>query len=51
MLSVERICMAHDAVRNYLRHRTRVCGIVPPRVHRERYRARSVALRATLGAA
>jgi len=46
-----RFCTAHDEVRDYFRHRTRLHEVVPPEVQREQYRARSAALRAMLGAA
>ena len=46
-----RLCTAHDEVRGYFRHRTRLQEVVPPRVRREQYRARSAALRAMLAAA
>ena len=46
-----RFCTAHDEVRDYFGHRTRMREVVPLGVQRERFRARSVALRAPLGAA
>jgi len=41
-------CTAHDELRDYLRHRTRMPEVVPPGVQREQHRARSAALRAML---
>ena len=49
--SAARFCTAHDELRDYFRHRTRMHEVVPLRVQREQYRARSAALRALLGAA
>ena len=50
-LSAARFCTAHDELREYLRHRTRMHEVVPLGVQREQYRARSAALRAMLKAA
>ena len=46
-----RFCSAHDELRAYLRHRTRMHEVVPPGSQREQYRARSAALRAMLRSA
>jgi len=43
-------CAAHDALRNYFRHRARLHEIVPLRTQREQYRAWSAPLRAMLEA-
>ena len=43
-VSAARFCSAHDEVRDYLRHRTRLHEVVPPGVQREQYRTRSAAL-------
>ena len=50
-VAAARFCTAHDEVRAYLRHHTRLHGVVALGVQREQYRARSAALRAMLGAA
>ena len=44
-------CTAHDELRDYFRHRTRMHEVVPLGVQREQYRAHSAALRTMLGAA
>jgi len=49
--SAARFCTAHDELRDYLRHRTRLHEVVPLGVQREQFRARSAALRAMLEAA
>ena len=49
--SASRFCTAHDELRDYFRHRTRMHEVVPLGVQRAQYRARSAALRAILGAA
>jgi len=49
--SAARFCSAHDEVRDYFRHRTRMDEGVPLAVQREQFRARSAALRAMLKAA
>ena len=50
-VSAARFCTAHDEVRDYFRHRTRLQEVVPLGMQREQYRARSAALRTMLGAA
>ena len=49
--SAARFCTAHDELRDYFRHRTRLHEVVPLGLQREQYRARSAALRAMLEAA
>ena len=49
--SAARFCTAHDELREYFRHRTRMHGVVPPRVRREQFRARFSGMRVMLGAA
>jgi transposase-like protein len=46
-----RFCVAHDEVRDYFRHRTRLNEVVPLRSQREQFCARRAALRAMLQAA
>jgi len=46
-----RFCTAHDEVRDYFGRRTRMREVVPLGVQRERFRTRSVTLRALLEAA
>ena len=46
--SAARFCSAHDELRDYFRHRTRMDEVVPLGVQREQYRARSAELRALL---
>jgi transposase-like protein len=43
--SAARFCLAHDEVRDYFRHRTRLNEVVPLRVQREQFRARLAELR------
>ncbi len=50
-VSAARFCSAHDQVRDYFRHRTRMDEVVPLSVQREQFRARSAELRAMLKAA
>ena len=50
-VSAARFCTAHDEVRDYFRHRTRLQEVVPLGTQREQYRVRSGALRTMLGAA
>jgi hypothetical protein len=49
--SAARFCLAHDEVRNYFRHRTRLNEAVPLRVQRDQFCTRLAALRGTLQAA
>jgi hypothetical protein len=49
--SAARFCLAHDEVRDYFRHRTRMNEVVPLRVQRDQFRARLAALRGMLQAA
>ncbi len=49
--SASRFCSAHDELRDYLRHRTRMNEAIPLGVQREQFRARLVELRAMLKAA
>jgi putative transposase len=46
-----RFCSAHDEVRDYFRHRTRMGEVVPLGIQREQFCTRMVALRARLGTA
>ncbi len=50
-VSAARFCSAHDELRDYFRHRTRMDEVVPLGVQREQFRARSAALRAMFKAA
>ena len=43
-----RLCTAHDEVRGYFRHRTKMHEVVPLGVQRDQFRARSAALRAMM---
>ncbi len=49
--SAARFCSAHDELRDYFRHRTRMGEVVPLRVQREQFCARLGELRAMLQAA
>jgi len=49
--SAARFCSAHDELRDYFRHRTRMDEVVPLGVQREQFRAPSAELRARLKAA
>jgi transposase-like protein len=49
--SAARFCVAHDEVRDYFRHRTRMNEVVPLRVQQDQFRARLAALRGMLRAA
>ena len=49
--SAARFCAAHDEVRDYFRHRTKMHEGIPLGVQRERFRARLGELRALFGAA
>jgi hypothetical protein len=46
-----RFCVAHDEVRAYFRHRTRMNEAVPLPIQREQFRARLAELRGMLKAA
>lgn len=46
-----RFCSAHDELRDYFRHRTRMNEVVPLGIQREQFRARTAALREMLKAA
>jgi transposase-like protein len=46
--SAARFCVAHDEVRDYFRHRTRLSEVVPLRIQREQFCARFAALRGML---
>ena len=50
-VSAARFCSAHDELRDYFRHRTRMHEVVPLGVQREQFRARLAELRAMLRAA
>jgi putative transposase len=50
-VSAARFCSAHDEVRDYFRHRTRMDEVMPLSVQREQFRARSAELQAMLKAA
>jgi putative transposase len=50
-ISAARFCSAHDELRDYFRHRTRMNEVVPRSVQREQFRARLVAVRAMLNVA
>jgi len=47
-VSAARFCTAHDEVRDYFRHRTKMHEVVPLGVRRDQFRARSAALRAMM---
>jgi transposase-like protein len=47
-VSAARFCLAHDEVRDYCRHRTRMREVVPLQMQREQFRARLAELRAML---
>jgi hypothetical protein len=49
--SATRFCLAHDEVRDYFRHRTRLNEVVALRVQREQFCARVAELRGMLQAA
>jgi len=46
--SAARFCSAHDELRDYFRHRTRMNEVVPLGVQREQFQARLGELRAML---
>jgi len=46
--SAARFCSAHDELRDYFRHRTRMDEVVPLGVQREQFRVRLGELRAKL---
>jgi putative transposase len=50
-ISAARFCSAHDELRDYFRHRTRMHEVVPRSVQREQFRARLVAVRTMLNVA
>jgi transposase-like protein len=50
-VSAARFCSAHDEVRDYFRHRTRIDEVVPLGVQREQHCARRAELRVLLKAA
>jgi hypothetical protein len=49
--SAARFCLAHDEVRDYFRHRTRLNEVVPLQIQREQFRAWLAELRGMLKAA